>query len=221
VRSEESVVYVFAPQCAKTQAVIPLLTPHSSLLTPHSSRRVVTNLLRPRAAALMVGYPAFDPLGFGGSPIMPRYPWAQCVRRSRRVGAGGGGLTPRPPADRPKAAIENVHEKASSPARGAVRRPRPGDDNPKVEPGKVEVARHPSPRRVQTSAKSGKPVMLFQMMGKLGRPVSAERTPVSRETVLFSQEKRGEIRQRQLRASVGKVCGPCRSCASTSATARC
>jgi hypothetical protein len=73
---------------------------------------------------------------------------------------------PVPPADRGKGRIERPTETVVGASTPAPARTGDGFVNPKVEPGKVKW--HATfDEACQASAKSGKPVLLFQMMGKL------------------------------------------------------
>jgi hypothetical protein len=75
---------------------------------------------------------------------------------------------PRPAADRGKRAIEDPAERLVAAAAAAATAPAAGDAfvNPRVEPGKVHW--HPDfATACQAAAQSGKPVLLFQMMGRL------------------------------------------------------
>jgi hypothetical protein len=75
-------------------------------------------------------------------------------------------VNPGPAVDRGKGRIERPTETVVADSAPAPAKTGDGFVNPKVEPGKVKW--HASfDAACQASAKSGKPVLLFQMMGKL------------------------------------------------------
>ncbi len=95
--------------------------------------------------------------GLAGSVLLAG---ALALAQERQAPAGPAGKPAAKELDRGKKDIENPTERL------VAKTAAPADDNPKVQPGKVNW--HPDlDTACQAARKSGKPVLVFHMMGRL------------------------------------------------------
>src|SRR5262249_35793872 len=107
---------------------------------------------------------ALGRFGLAGLAALFVVPWT--VRAEEPKAVVGGGVLAKIKLDVGKGAIERPTEGILAGTRGAPAGSTPPAVNPKVGPGKVRWHGDFAAARA-AAARSGKPVLLFQMMGKL------------------------------------------------------